>query len=244
MSHSQRVRIGLSCLATLLCASLAVAQFVGRSAAGLGGARYGRGAVGVGLGYSLGGGWWPGANYGGATTAAGSYASGMSQVIRAQGEYNAYTAKAAIDYQEARSKAIENHEKWTETYFQLKEQNQAKQAEKAERNRTSPESLAAAARAGAPKPLGPDALDPVTGQIEWPDVLMAGQYAKPRTELDKLFELRAKTSGGGDSTQKVRQACRQMLDLLKSNINSMSANEFMGARKFVESLEYMAIMNG
>lgn len=241
MSHSQRVRISLYCLATLFCTSLTVAQFVGRSAAGLGGVRPGRGAVGVGLGYSLGGGWWPGANYGGATTAAGSYASGMSQVIRAQGEYNAYTAKAMIDYQEAKSKYIDNREKWTETYFQMKEQNQAKQAEKAERSRTTPASLTAAAKAAAPKLLGPDALDPINGQIEWPDILRDASYEKSRTELDRLFELRAKTSGGADTTQRIRQACREMQGTLKVNISKVSANEFMSARKFLDSLEYMAI---
>jgi hypothetical protein len=235
------------CLGVLLGASLASAQFVGRAAAGLGGGRaVGRGVVGYGVGYGMGRayGWWPGVNYGGATTAAGSYAQGMSQVIRAQGEYNAYTAKAAIDYQEAQSKYIENREKWTETYFQMKEQNQARQAEKAARLKTSSESLAAAAKAAAPKPLSPDALDPINGTIEWPDVLRDSQYAKPRDELDRLFELRAKTSGGADTTAKIRVACHEMQDILKSNITKVSANEFMAARKFVESLEYEAVVRG
>src|SRR5262245_44306190 len=73
------------------------------------GAVTGLGGFPCGFGYG-------GYGYGGGTVA-GSYLQGMSQVVAAQGQYNEATAKAAISYEEARTKYIDNSKLWTDTYF-------------------------------------------------------------------------------------------------------------------------------
>lgn len=197
---------------------------------------------GVGLGYGMGayGGWgYGGYGWGGGGTAAGNYLQGMSQVIRAQGEYEESRARARISQEEARTKYIDNKKKWTETYFAMREQNQARQAEKRERNRISPETVKLAARSAVPKPLSTYELDPITGRINWPEALQGGEFAKQREDIERLLELRASTSGGGDNAQ-LQDVVQQMTATLKSNIQKLPVNDYIAARKFLDSLSYWA----
>lgn len=188
--------------------------------------RYGYGGYGYG-GYGWGGG-----------TPAGNYMQGMSQVIRSQGQYNEQTSRAMINYEDARTKYIDNQKKWTETYFAMRELNDSKQAEKRERNRHSPETLTLAARSSAPGPLSSEVLDPLTGKLHWPDVLQAPEYAGPRTRIEQLFEVRAST--GVNNGHETFLATQQMIEILKSNIQTLPANSYIAARKFLDSLAYSA----
>lgn len=197
---------------------------------------YHPGGVGFGMGYGLGGYGWGGGWGGG--TAYGNAAQGMSQMIRAQGEYNKDTAESYIKYEDARTKYIDNQKKWTETFFAMREQNQAKQAEKFEKNRHSAETLTLAARSGVPRPLSTEAFDPVTGRITWPDALMASDYAALREDVEHQLELRTTTSGGGQYAMKLREDIEKMIALLKSQIQNLPTHDYITARKFLDSLAY------
>ena len=48
---------------------------------------------------------------------------GLAQVIRAEGQYNALTAQGMVSFEEARSKYIDNVNRWTQAYFQMREAN-------------------------------------------------------------------------------------------------------------------------
>src|SRR5262245_38179645 len=74
-----------------------------------------------------------GASYGGGT-ADGNFLFGVAQVIRAEGDYNLQSTQGMINFEIARSKYIENANKWTQAYFQMREANQAFQVQKRERN--------------------------------------------------------------------------------------------------------------
>ncbi|MGQ0634424.1 MAG: hypothetical protein ACT4QC_07435 [Planctomycetaceae bacterium] len=193
----------------------------------------GLGAVTAFGGY---GGW--GGGWGGGTVA-GNYMQGMSQVVAAQGQYNESTARAAISYEEARSKYIDNSKKWTDTYFQMREENEARTAERRERAKHSPETLRLAAQSGLPRPLSSEALDPLTGRIQWPEALQAPEYAQSREKLERLFEIRATTSGGGTGMS-IQQATREMIEILKSNIQKIPTGDYIAARKFLDSLAHSA----
>ncbi len=203
---------------------------------GVGYGGYGRGFAG---GYGLGG-WGMGMGYGwgGGGTAAGNYAQGMSQVIRAQGQFNKDNAEAGIKYEEARTKYIDNKKKWTDTYFAMREQNQSKQAEKFERSRHSTETLTQAARSGVPRPLSTETFDPITGRIAWPEILQTTEYMALREDVEHLLELRASTSGGGGYASKIHTDVEQMIALLKSNIQNLPSNDYIIARKFLDSLAF------
>ncbi|MGE5193869.1 MAG: hypothetical protein ACM3U2_15345 [Deltaproteobacteria bacterium] len=181
-----------------------------------------------------------GASYGGGTVE-GNFLFGAAQVIRAEGDYNLQTTQAMINYEIARSKYIENANKWTQAYFQMREANQAFQIQKMERNRHSPETLAQVAASELPRRLSSDELDPVTGKITWPEVLMDDQYASLRIDLEHQFGLRAWTSRTAGTAAQIHDDTRIMMDILRSNIENMPASDFIAARKFIDALDYAVV---
>ena len=108
-------------------------------------------------------------------------------------------------------------------------------AQKREQNRHSAEALNLASKSQLPQPLGPDAINPATGKINWPKALLDSSYAKKRSEIDHLFELQNKTSGKNYQT-KIQVAAGEMTAILKSNITRMSSTDYMKARKFLDSI--------
>ncbi len=72
-------------------------------------------------GYGYGG----GPVYGGGTTAAGSAMNGMASVISAKGNYNLSTSAAAVNMTQAQKNEIQNHQLYTNTYFDMRATNKA-----------------------------------------------------------------------------------------------------------------------
>jgi hypothetical protein len=192
---------------------------------------FGYGAAGYGYGGGFGGG-----------TLEGNYLQGMSQVVRAQGEYNYNTAQAGISYEEARSKYLDNQKKWSQNYFQMKEEQQRLAVQQRLINKQTNEERAAALAARPPVShgLGPNSLDPLTGRITWPEVLLRRDFEASRTQIDHLFELRAKTSQGAGTSEKIHSSVQEMLSLLRKEIEKIPANQYIAAHKFLNALDYMA----
>jgi hypothetical protein len=182
--------------------------------------------------------WYGGYGFGG--TVEGDYLLGMSTVIRAAGEYNLYTAKAGVNNEEARSRYLDNKKKWTQNYFQMRERRQALDAQKREKERASRQTLYAATAAAPSRTPAPEALDPVTGRINWPETLLSDDFEKPRKELELLFELRARTSQGAGNSLRIHELTQEMSRILRSKIKDVPANDYMAARKFIDKLEYSA----
>ena len=106
------------------------------------------------------GGW---GRMGGYASTAGQAADyGMAQVIRSQGYANLQNSEAAKNYEDARSKYLDNRLKGTKTYFEMRRYNKEyRQAE--EGPRPTSEQLFRLAKDATPKALTPTELDPVTG---------------------------------------------------------------------------------
>ena len=66
--------------------------------------------------------------------------------------------------------------------------------------------------------------------------------AELRKHLDQQFELRAKTGSMVSTTQRIRAATQEMSALLRNEIQKIPANEYIGARKFLDGLDYTARM--
>ena len=192
---------------------------------------FGYGAGGYGYGY--------GGGFGGGTLE-GNYLQGMSQVIRSQGEYNYNTAQAGISYEEARSKYLDNQKKWSQNYLQMKEQQQRLAVQQRLINKQTNEERAAALAAKPPVShgLGPNSLDPLTGRITWPEILQGKEFDGPRTQVDQLFELRAKTSQGAGTSEKIHSSVQEMASRLRKEIDKLSANQYIAAQKFLNALDY------
>jgi hypothetical protein len=195
--------------------------------------------VRVGVGYGYGGFGYGGYGFGGGT-AAGNYLMGMSQVVRSEGEYNYYSSMAAINNEEARSRYLDNQKKWSQNYFQMKEERQRLDVQQREINRQRNEAANAQRASQAPvyHGLGQNSYDRVSGKITWPELLMSVDFDEPRKEIDQLFELRSKTGGGTDTAAKVRREVDKMNSRLRKDIEKVPANQYMAARKFLDAVDY------
>jgi hypothetical protein len=181
--------------------------------------------------------------YGGsyASTAADGYARGIGEVIRAQGEYNLSTSAAAVNLSEARRREIENDKLWVQTYFETREINrQAREAE-LKRERGNPEDWIRFAQAGRPKLLSNSDLDAVTGKIRWPLLLTAQEYSAQRADLERVFTDRAYHGMVSlNGLTRVNDLTDAMLASLKTQIRELPPDQYIEARRFLESLAYEA----
>ena len=173
------------------------------------------------------------------STVAGSYMAGMSEAIRAEGQYNLLTSEAAINAQQAASLDIDNQVKWTNAYFEMRKINREN------RPKSEPvpqETWVRLAQAQAPKRLNSGSLDPITGNILWPSVLLDSAFESERETLEGLFAHRALTHGaiGINAHRKIRAATDKALDVLKSKIREIDSRNYVECKNFLNSLAYEA----
>jgi hypothetical protein len=182
---------------------------------------------------------YPGYSSGGGT-AAGNAMNGMASVISAKGNYNLSTSAAAINMTQAQKNEIQNRQLYTDTYFQMRETNRKARAAEAGPNPTM-EQIARMARQGVPKPLGPSQMDPVNGQLNWPDALQDADFADQRGELEQLFATRARYGGLNYADQsKVMKVVDTMFDELKKQVRDIPPQDYVACRSFLSSIKYAA----
>jgi hypothetical protein len=176
-----------------------------------------------------------------ASTAAEGAAYGMADVIRAQGDYNLNTSAAAINMTQAQRNDIENRQKWTETYFEMRRINKA--YHDSLKKTPSPDAMARYAAAGKPKRLSANDFDAVSGTIRWPELLQSDKYNSQRGQLDALFAERA-SKGAATKGQRdqVRSLTGAMIDGLQQDIDSLPPQDYVGAKQFLNSLAYEATL--
>ena len=185
------------------------------------------------------GGWGWGMGGGYASTAGQAAAYGLSDVIRSEGYANLQNSEAAKNWEDAKTQEIQNRERWTNTYFDMRRTN--KEARRAEAGpAVTHEQAIRFAKNAAPPRLTSSQLDPVTGHIEYPLVLTDKDYAPYRNDLDKLFADRA-ASGGSlqfEDFQKIQGTVSKFIDALKANVSRYPAGEYGKARTFLDSLAH------
>lgn len=185
-----------------------------------------------------------GFNRGGyASTAGQGAAYGMSEMMRAQGYQNLQNSEAARNWEEAKTQEIQNRLRWTETYFEMRKVN--REARAAEQGPpVTQEQAIRMAKMAAPPRLGSTQLDPVTGHIAYPPVLMDDLYTEYRKRLDQLFAERA-TSGGSiqySALRDIQNTVSKFIDSLKQNVKNYPAGDYGRARTFLDSLAREASM--
>ena len=175
------------------------------------------------------------------STAAEGYGRGLADVIRSTGQANLANSAAAINWTEARRRQIENQKQWTETYFAMREINRRSVEAERARHRGNAEDWVRYAQAGKPKLLSNQDLDAVTGQIHWPILLTSNDFDAQRTQLEKLFAGRAYhgVMGANDYLAAVR-VTGELLAGMKAQIRDVPAQQYMVAKRFLESLAYEA----
>jgi len=176
-----------------------------------------------------------GGGFGG--TAASAAAMGYAAMMMAQGQANLSNSKAAINWEKAKTLEIQNRRLWTETYFKMREINRAARLLE-EGPRVTEEQAIAFAKAAAPRALEAKDLDPSSGRITYPEVLLDPAYDVLRKDIDEFFRNRART-GSVDFYD--RQHVRTILHLLHGellrHVDDYDAGSYGKAATFLESLE-------
>ncbi|MFM7077166.1 MAG: hypothetical protein ACKO3G_14050 [Planctomycetaceae bacterium] len=181
------------------------------------------------------GGWGMGGGY--ASTAGQAAAYGMSDIIRSEGYANLQNSEAAKNWEDAKSKDIQNRQQWTDAFFDMRRTN--REARKAEAGPAVTRDQAIRfAKSAAPPRLTSAQLDPVTGHIEYPMVLTDTIYDPFRRDLDKLFADRAATGGSlqFEEFQKIQGTVSKFIEALKQNVSRYPAGDYGRARTFLNSL--------
>ena len=137
-------------------------------------------------------------------------ARGAADLVRAAGDANLRNSLAARNIEEARSRNLDNHLKYTETYFEMRRINQEQRAAEREKHRPDPEQLFRIRQQRKPTRLASDQLNPVTGDIQWPLLLREDAFAEQREQLEAcLSNGPARIISVVMTSRKLRRSARQ-----------------------------------
>ena len=166
---------------------------------------------------------------------------GMAAMVRSAGMATLMTAEASSRFEDARSKYIDNQLHATQAYVERKRILRSYQASIRKPPPTS-EQLYRLAAARAPESLSTSQLDPVSGEISWPVVLRDKPFRSYRESTQGFFhEAVAKPDTFSyDSYHQLQEESRQCLAELRSRIKDYRPNDYIQAKKFVDSLIYAA----
>jgi hypothetical protein len=195
--------------------------------------------VGGGGGYGGGWGGWGGGV--GGTTIAGSYLTGAGTYLQGAGQYNLMTAEAARQAEAARAEAMQNQMTYMNDYFLAREANRDYRRQLAGPPVTQQEAYEINMQR-LPKRLSLDEFDPVTGKINWPDVLKRSEFNEDRAKLDELFAKRthADSGVGSENYHGIQMVTQDMLARLHDDIKDLSPATYLLALKYIDGLQFEA----
>ena len=182
--------------------------------------------------------WGYGGNF--SSTVGEGYQRGMADVIRSSGAANLMNSAAAQNLEAARSQALDNKLKTTETFFENRKI--AKSARAAERGPgLSREALYRIAKDAAPNRLSAGQFDPVTGELSFPLVLQDPVFSQSNKDLQKLFKQRAEGGAQGlKALQQIDSVTKQTRAELADRIRLYPTSAYLEGQNFLRSLAYEA----
>ncbi len=181
--------------------------------------------------------WGWGGGYYGATTIQEGVQRGFADVVRSQGMANLLDSEAAVNNETAYSKALVNQRDYVQTYFETRRMNEEYRAAERGKPPTS-EQMFRWAHCEAPQPFNTYEFDPLSGQINWPMALLDPTFANYRNATEQYFKDRAQKPRTISFTyyQQMQELAENWLVDLKARIMDYKPNDYLRARKFIESL--------
>jgi hypothetical protein len=182
-----------------------------------------------------------------ASTAAEGFLRGRAAVIDSVGNFEVNDAQAGILLEQGRALNRENNLKQTESlHLQRKMWDDARvQARKARESRLAEgQQLLAERRSTVYRDayqLAAEELNFKTGEITWPDALRDGRFEANRARLEEMF--RQHVGYGMPRANVAREIARsvdQWSRVLRSEVSSMSREDYLAAQKFLLGLKYGA----
>lgn len=168
-------------------------------------------------------------------------ARGQAAVLTAVGDLTYMDSLAAVNYQEAYKRAIENSVAITKAYFEKREIREEFM------RKYGPKPFVGEARKRAieaymPRRLSASEYNPATGAIAWPHILRQDRYLPLKEQIDSVFAERSvENSGNGSVThRKISQLCDMLGMLLRENISTVTPDQYIAAKEFLRSVELEA----
>ena len=166
---------------------------------------------------------------------------GQAAVIGSVGQTVYMDSLAAVNYAEAYKRAIENSVAVTKAYYEKREIREEFM------QKYGPRAFVGEARKKfieyyQPKRLSAQEFDLEHGKLTWPHILRQQQFAPVKEQVDQVFGVRGPTNSGDGSTthREVLQLCNALQGLLRENIGSMTADQYINGLEFVRSVELEA----
>ena len=163
---------------------------------------------------------------------------GQAAILSSSAELSYLNSVAAINFQEAQRRSIENSVAYMKAYLDRKEMRD----EYMERYRPKPfvgEARQKVVDYYRPKKLSAAQYDGETGKITWPHILRQVQYAPVRNEVDAIFANRSfeNSGNGSDSQLQVKKLIKTFSALVRENLHAMSAEQYIEVQGFLRSVD-------
>lgn len=171
------------------------------------------------------------------STAGEGYLRGAAAYTRALGAANLDNSLAAMNYQEAYRRSLENALLYAQTYY-AKRDLWFDYREKTRRKPLTPEGYRRLAEAAGAGRLTLDQFDPETGELRWPALLQANVLQPYRDEVNEAMATRSVHDTGMASRtyERVRIATEAMEGILDTHKTSIPSHLYVNAVKFIESV--------
>jgi hypothetical protein len=179
-------------------------------------------------------------NYYGGATPFGAAAHGFGDLVRSAGMYNYLSSEGVKSLEQARRQYIENRVRWAEAWVDIRNTN--REYHRARYLELNPphtqEDFIRWAQADAPKRLSATRLDPITGYITWPRLLLLDAFADLRRDLEKLYAQRAAAQGAinNDVHYQTLGKIEEMTARLIKLVKTADPKDYTEARNFLQSL--------
>lgn len=178
--------------------------------------------------------------WGGYTQAATPYSAAVrsqAQMTMAQGVAAQDYAKAAISTEQARSLYLDNEAKFIELRRANRDAKDARLAQKKQEQKEQ------AALRPPPKRLtelysrlSSDQIDPVTGEIHWPDCLSDGDYGSDKKTVEDALRTQAQYGPNDRTSKTIYDAAHRMMLTLSGHYGSLGPENYAPCRRFLNSL--------
>lgn len=161
----------------------------------------------------------------------------QAELTYAQGLAAERYAKAAEYNEQARKQYLENKAQYDEMRRQQRAVIEAREQKEREEQR-----VRASRRPPPKKPtevyarLSADELDPVTGDIHWPESLRTSAYAEDRRIIEEALKMQAEEGPSERTAKIIFDAARDMRDIVSSQIKDLGFEAYSANRRFLNSL--------
>lgn len=174
------------------------------------------------------------------TVAEGAF-RGAADYVRAVGQANLDNSLAAMNYQEAVRRSLENSLKYAETYYARRDLWFDYQEEHQRKPLTMEGYRKLSEAAGAPR-LAPEQFDAQTGHVRWPDLLQAKVLEPYRVRIDQALATRSNDDYGFGSKayEEVRSMSEAMQEILDRNRKAVPSHLYVHATQFLRSVAFEA----